>query len=155
MMEAQPGAVFIQPLSQPRPPADQSLVRYLHKGIRVSKVAFGGEQRGIGELLDDVFGGRFSGQGQQLLHRGSALSVFGPLPGLGEALKRAAAEFLLILRKCLQGSVCPPLQRAFQLSNLLIGFDGQASPLPFVPEFQQGVLQQRQSAQLMAHVLHE
>src|SRR5208283_6062610 len=108
MMQAQPGAVFIQPLSQSWPAADQSLMRNLHKGILVSKVAFGGKQRGIGELLDDVlFCSRFSGQGQQLLHRNSALSVFCPLSGLGEAQKRAAAEFLLILRKCLRGSVSP------------------------------------------------
>jgi len=121
MMQAQPGAVFIQPLSQLRPAPDQRLVRNLHKGVLVSKVAFGGEQRGIGELLDDVLlGSRFSGQGQQLLHRGSALSIFCPLSGLGEAQKRAAAEFLFMLRKCLQGGVRSPLQCAFQFSNLLI-----------------------------------
>jgi hypothetical protein len=74
---------------------------------------------------------------------------------LGEAQKRAAAEFPLILRKCLQGSVSSPLQRAFQLSNLLIGFNVQAPPLAFGPQFQQGVLQQRQSPGLMAHVLDE
>src|SRR5262245_46088105 len=119
MMQEQPGAVFIQPLSQPWPAADQSLVRYLHKGIPASKVTFGSEQRGIGELLDNVLlGSRFSGQGQQLLHRDSALSVFCPLSWLGEAQKRLAAEFLLISRKCLESCVSSPLQRAFQLSNL-------------------------------------
>jgi len=55
------------------------------------------------------------------------------------------------LRKRLQGGVSSPLQGAFQLSDLLIGFDDQAPPLAFVPQFQQGVLQQRQSAGMMAH----
>src|ERR1700693_1448950 len=134
---AQARPVRIDPLAQLRPAADQRLVRYLHKGMPLSKVAFGGEQRSIGELLDNVLlGSRFSGQGQQLLHRGSALSVFGSFPRLREAQKRAAAEFLVILRKCLQGCISSPLQRALQLSNLLIGSDGQAPSLAFVPKFQ-------------------
>ena len=42
-------------------------------------------------------------KGAQLLHQGPALRVFGSFAGLGEAQKRAAAEFLLVLRKLLQG----------------------------------------------------
>jgi hypothetical protein len=52
---AQACPVQVDPIAQMRPVADQRLVGQLHKGIRVSKVAFGGEQRLVSELLDDCF----------------------------------------------------------------------------------------------------
>jgi hypothetical protein len=51
--------------------------------------------------------------------------------------------------------VAVSMEKALTRSTATIGFDGQAPPLAFVPQFQQGVLQQRQSAGLTAHVLHE
>ena len=84
-----------------------------------------------------------------------ALRVFSALPRLRKAQEGTAAKFLFIFRERLEGGIRPPLQRAFQLPDLLIGFDAQAPSLAFVPQFQQGVLQQRQCAGLMAHVLHE
>jgi hypothetical protein len=100
------------------PVADKALERHLHNGILVSKVAFGGEQRGIGELLDDILlSTRFSAQRQQFLHRGCALSIFCPVSGLRRRrnVRRQSSfssceislkEFGETVRKVLAGEVC-------------------------------------------------
>src|SRR5258708_8499292 len=48
---AQTGSVHVDPLAQLRPVADQHLLRYLHKGIPVSKDPFRSHQRSISKLL--------------------------------------------------------------------------------------------------------
>ena len=119
-VRAEPGAVGVDPLAELLPAADEGLVGDLNiaGGLPLAGLlggaftafglsgllpgpcgpfaALGGDQAGVGQLADDLLDGRPLGLGgDQLVERGAALGVLGPLAGLGQPQEDAAADLQL------------------------------------------------------------
>ena len=127
---------------------------YLDKAaLWVVLVSFRSNQTGIGEDLSDLLDGRrVSVGGQQLLKEGPALRVFRAFTGLRQAQEDPATRFLLVCFEPCKDLVGTPFQSPLQPANLLVGSQGQPAALAPLPQFRQGVLQERQGARLVLDI---
>jgi hypothetical protein len=148
-VQAQAGAVGVDPVAQPRPGADQRLVRHVDELL--AAVAGGGQQPGGDELIQH----RRDALPRQLADRRPPARVLGALARLGEAQQGPPGQLLLGRREPGDQLLRALGQRAAHAARLAVALEREHRPAAALPQLQQRVLQQRQRTRLGAGVLED
>ena len=155
-MRPQSGTVRIQPFAQLGPGTDEGFAGDFDEAVglfavrRFAVAAFGDDQAGVGrgEDGDEAADGDFIAEGQQFAEGDAALGVLGTFAGMDEAEEGAATELLIVGGELAEDFVGAAFERALESADAFVGVVGEAAAVALVPEFEQGVLQERQRAGL-------
>jgi len=154
----QVGAVLLQPALQPIPCADQSLMGHLDGWLAGLRVVVEGEQAVAAKEIQNLADGRaifLPGQGEQRAPLDALARGLCALADGYQAQQHLAGELLARRRELLVQLVGAAGQRPGDAAGHLVSGVGQSRVLPPLEQIGQGVLQQRQRAGLLDHVVHQ
>src|SRR5262249_9372198 len=144
LADEQPGAVGVDPVAQPGPGAQQSLVGDLG-GDLVQR-----DQPGAGECVKDRLSGRRIGRlGDKPGAVDPASGVLGAFPDLGHAQQELAGGVLPGGTEVLVGAFGGGGDRAADPAGELVAVDGEGIACALLPGGQQRVGEQRQPARVV------